>query len=147
MEKSRLRANNLGIKGWAWAGKYQLERYLYFLHRITGLGLLLYLLLHLCVMTIFRIQGQNVYEALMALFDNPLLKAGEYIVFLGFICHAINGLRLILQELGFLLGRPIPPVYPYKDTLRKKRPLALGMIALIVILALVVLVEFATGGG
>jgi len=34
--------NNAGILGWVYAGKYSMERYLYILHRVTGLGILLY---------------------------------------------------------------------------------------------------------
>lgn len=138
--------NYLGIGGWVWAGRYQLERYLYLFHRITGLGLVLYGILHLCVMTIFRIQGQNVYEALIRLFDYPLFKTGEYLVAAAFIFHGLNGLRLILQELGFLLGRPIRPVYPYKDSLRKKRPIVFVMLVIMTVLAIVTLFSFVRGG-
>jgi len=140
------RQNYLGPGGWVWAGKYKLERYLYLLHRITGLGILLFLILHLCMTTIFRIQGQDVWEATMALLHNPWFKIGEYLVCAALIYHALNGLRLILQELGFALGRPTPPVYPYKDALRKKRPWTIAMIAVIAILALVFFYDFIVGG-
>ncbi len=146
MERRQVKENHLGWRGWVWAGRYQLERYLYLLHRITGIGLVLYLLLHLCVMTIFRIQGQDVYEALMRLFANPVFKAGEYLVFAAFILHGLNGIRLIIQELGFMLGKPKPPVYPYKDSLRRKRPIVLAMIAITLIFAAVVLFDFIYGG-
>lgn len=146
MKQSQLRQNYLGAGGWVWAGKYGLERYLYLLHRVTGLGILLFLLIHLTVTTVFRIQGQDVWEAAMALLRNPWFRVGEYLVVVAFIYHALNGLRLILQELGFALGRPIPPVYPYKDALRKKRPWTIAMIAVIVILALVFLFDFIVGG-
>ena len=146
MKQGQPRENYLGFKGWGWAGKYKLERYLYLLHRITGLGILLYLLFHFCVMTIIRLLGEDVYQAVMGLFEHPLFKAGEYLVFAAFVFHALNGLRLILQELGFLLGRPTPPIFPYKDSLRKKRPLTLGMVAIIVILVAMVLFDFVKGG-
>ena len=141
-----MKRNYLGVWGWAWAGKYQLERYLYLFHRLTGLGLLLYLLLHLFVMTVFRLQGQDVYEAVMRLFDHPLFKAGECLVLFAFIFHALNGLRLILQELGFLMGRPTRPIYPFKDSLRRKRPLVLGMVTLVMVFIALVLFDFVMGG-
>jgi succinate dehydrogenase / fumarate reductase cytochrome b subunit len=146
MRQIQPRRNYLGVSGWVWAGNYKLERYLYILHRITGLGILLFLLLHLIMTTVFRIQGQGIWEATMKILHNPLFKIGEYLVVVAFIYHALNGLRLILQELGFLMGRPIPPVYPYKDSLRKKRPWAMAMIAIIVILALVFFYDFIQGG-
>jgi succinate dehydrogenase / fumarate reductase cytochrome b subunit len=129
-----------------WAGNYKLERYLYILHRITGLGILLFLLLHLMMTTVFRIQGQDVWETTMSILHNPWFKIGEYLVVIAFVYHALNGLRLILQELGFLMGRPIPPIYPYRDSLRKKRPWTITMIAVVVILALVFLYDFVAGG-
>jgi succinate dehydrogenase / fumarate reductase cytochrome b subunit len=129
-----------------WAGNYKLERYLYILHRITGLGILLFLLLHLMMTTVFRIQGQDVWETTMSILHNPWFKIGEYLVVIAFVYHALNGLRLILQELGFLMGRPIPPIYPYRDSLRRKRPWTIAMIAVVVILALVFLYDFVAGG-
>lgn len=140
------RQNYLGLRGWAWAGRYDLERYLYVLHRLTGLGIILYGILHLTVTTVFRLQGHDFWEATMRLVENPGFKVGEYLVFAAFIFHALNGARLAFQELGFLLGKPTPPVYPFRDSLRKKRPLVLSMIALVVVIAGLVLFDFALGG-
>ena len=55
-------------------------------------------------------------------------------------------ITLIFQELGFLLGKPRPPIYPYRDSLRRRRPLVLGMIGLVAVIAAVVLFDFAKGG-
>ena len=63
MENKGPRQNYLGIGGWIWGGNYKLERYLYLLHRITGLGLLLFGLFHLTATTIFRVQGQAVWTS------------------------------------------------------------------------------------
>jgi succinate dehydrogenase / fumarate reductase cytochrome b subunit len=146
MRQIQPRRNYLGAVGWLWAGNYKLERYLYIFHRITGLGILLFLLLHLLVTTVFRIQGQDVWETTMSILHNPWFKIGEYLVVVAFIYHALNGLRLILQELGFLMGRPTPPIYPYRDSLRKKRPWAIAMIAVVAILALVFFYDLVAGG-
>ncbi|TET26508.1 MAG: hypothetical protein E3J67_01405 [Dehalococcoidia bacterium] len=142
MKQTAPRSNYLGVGGWIWAGNYKLERYLYLLHRITGLGMLLFLTFHLTATTVFRIQGQEVWETTMALLSNPWLKAGEYLVAAAFVYHGMNGLRLILQEFGFLLGKPTPPIYPYKDALRKKRLWVVVMMVVIFILALVFLFDF-----
>jgi succinate dehydrogenase / fumarate reductase cytochrome b subunit len=142
MKQIQPRQNYLGAGGWVWAGNYKLERYLYLLHRITGLGMLLFVIFHLIETTFFRIQGQGVWEATMALLHQPWFEVGIYLVAVAFVYHALNGLRLILQELGFFLGKPTPPIYPYKDTLRKKRPWTMAMLAVIVILALVFLFDF-----
>ena len=104
--------------------------------------MLLFLIFHLIETTFFRIQGQSVWEATMALLQNPWFEVGIYLVAVAFVYHALNGLRLILQELGFALGKPTRPIYPYKDALRKKRPWTIAMLAVIVILALVFLFDF-----
>ena len=146
MAQIKPRQNSLGTGGWFWGGRYGLERYLYLLHRITGLGLILFAVFHLSATTIFRVQGQDVWEATMGLLHNPWFKIGEYLVVAAFSYHALNGLRLILQELGFTLGEPTPPIYPYKDSIRKKRSWTIVMLVIIVILALVFLYDFMIGG-
>ena len=137
--------NQLGIKGWVWGGRYTLERYLYTLQRLSGLALILYGLLHLA-MNGFRLGGPASWSSLMNLFNLPAFGVGEYLVMAGFIYHSANGARLMLQELGFLLGRPKPPVYPYSDALRKKRSLVLAMGALVIVLFIAVLVRFVSVG-
>lgn len=147
MRQIQPRQNYLGAGGWVWGGRYGLERYLYTLHRVTGLGMLLFGILHLIETTFFRVQGQNMWEATMALLHNPVFEVGLYLVSLAFVFHALNGLRLLLQEFGFALGKPTRPIYPYKHSLRKKRPWTMVMIAVIVILALVFLFDFIIIGG
>ena len=147
MKETQPRQNYLGVRGWVWAGKYSLERYLYLLHRVTGVGLILFVIVHLIMTTVFRMQGQDVWESTMAILHNPWFKFGEYLVVVAFIYHALNGLRLVIQELGFALGKPAPPIYPFKDSLRKKRALTVIMLVLVVIISAIFLFDFLKGGG
>ncbi len=133
--------NHLGIVGWAWAGRYKIERYLYTLHRLTGFGLLAYAALHLAANG-SRLWGQGGWESTMDFLSNPGFVVGEYLVMAAFIIHALNGGRLILQHLGITLGKPKPPVYPYVDSMRRRRPLTWILLGLIMALAIYVLVEF-----
>jgi succinate dehydrogenase / fumarate reductase cytochrome b subunit len=146
MKLMKPRPNYLGPGGWVWAGNYKLERYLYILHRVTGLGILLFLLFHLIVTTFFRIQGEAVWNSAMAFLSNPLFKTGEYLVAVAFVFHMVNGFRLILQELGFLMSKPVPPIYPYSDSLRRKRRWTMAFIGIIIILCLVFFYNFIAGG-
>ncbi len=114
--------NRLGLKGWAYAGRYSIERYLYLGHRLSGLGLLAYMVLHI-VETANRIRGEQAWAGLMALFASPPFKVIEYLLFLMAVFHAMNGIRLILVELGFFLGKPTEPVYPYSTSVLRHRPL------------------------
>ena len=146
MEQIQPRKNLLGVGGWFWAGSYKAERYLYLLHRLTGLGLILYGIFHLIATTFFRIQGQGVWEATMAFVDKPWFRVGEYLAVIAFIFHALNGLRLMLQELGFVMGKPGPAIYPYKDALRKNRPFTVIIVIVIVVLCALFLYGFLAGG-
>ena len=147
MRETRTWQNYLGVRGWVWGGNYKLERYLYILHRVTGLGIILFGVFHMIETTVFRIQGQSVWEATMALLEKPWFDVGLYLVSVAFVFHALNGLRLMLQELGFTLGKPTRPIFPFTDALRRKRPLTALIMGIIGVLALVILFDFIFVGG
>jgi len=126
--------NRLGIRGWIGGGCWGLERYLYTLHRVTGLGLLLYFLMHI-LLTTSRAFGSEAWEKAMGLVKGPLFTVGEYLVFAAFAFHAMNGLRLVIVELGWGVGKPIEPVYPYRTSVDAQRFLAIGSLVLAGILA------------
>ncbi|MEO5886359.1 MAG: succinate dehydrogenase, cytochrome b556 subunit [Anaerolineales bacterium] len=128
--------NRLGLKGWVYGGRYTFERYLYLLHRLTGLGLLAYMVLHIFE-TATRIRGEAAWSQLMALFASWPFKIIEYLLFAAAVFHAMNGIRLMITELGFFLGRPKEPVYPYSSSIKRHRPLTFVIMiltALIIIL-------------
>ncbi len=130
--------NHLGIAGWLGGGRWGMERYLYTLHRVTGLGILLFFLMHIFESSV-RIFGPESWNAAMDFLKHPLFKVGEFVVVIGFAFHALNGLRLILVELGFAVGKAEEPVYPYKSSLNVQRPLA--------IVVMVVAAIFIVAGG
>ena len=63
----------------------------------------------------------------MGAVHGPVFTVGEYLVFAAFAFHALNGIRLVLVELGFAIGKPIEPVYPYRTSVDEQRPLAIGV--------------------
>jgi succinate dehydrogenase / fumarate reductase cytochrome b subunit len=130
------RPNRLGVRGWAVGGRWGLERYLYTLHRLSGLALLAYFLLHV-VVTSSRALGRASWEAAMRAVSSPVFVVGEYLVFLAFVFHATNGVRLVLVELMGAVGKPEEPVYPYRSSVDLQRPLALGVLVLGALLAAV----------
>jgi len=132
----RARPNRLGLWGWLGGGRWGFERYLYTLHRISGLALLAYFLLHILV-TSARAFGQGAWESAMRGVSGTAFHIGEYLVFAAFAFHAINGIRLILVELGFGIGRPIEPIYPYRTSLHAQRWLAVSAMVIAAVIALV----------
>ena len=73
----------------------------------------------------------------MATVSGTFFTLGEYAVFVAFAFHAINGIRLVVVELGIGVGKPIEPVYPYRTSVDVQRPLA--VVVMLVAAVLVVL--------
>ena len=133
--------NDLGLMGWLSGGRYGLDRYAYTLHRITGLGILAYFLMHIFV-TGSRLGGPQQWDRTMALFGQPLFKVGEFLVFLAFAFHAVNGIRLVVVELGYLLGKPGLPAYPYSYSTMRQKPLLVIAMVLAAVLMIIGGVDF-----
>ena len=125
----------LGLKGCVVGGKWGPERYLYTLHRVTGLGILLYFVMHIFV-TATRAISQELWERAMAGVTGTFFLVGEYLVFVAFAFHALNGLRLALIELGVLTGPAEEPVYPYRSSLNVQRRY---MVVMMILAAAVIL--------
>jgi succinate dehydrogenase / fumarate reductase cytochrome b subunit len=134
MLKTQGYPNRLGIRGWVVGGRWGLERYLYTLHRVTGLGLLAYFLMHIFV-TASRALGKEAWATAMGAVSGNFFKFGEYLVFAAFAFHAVNGIRLVLVELGFGVGKPIEPIYPYRTSVDHQRALAIAALVIGAILA------------
>jgi succinate dehydrogenase/fumarate reductase cytochrome b subunit len=68
--------------------------------------------------------------------SGPLFMFGEYLVFAAFAFHAVNGVRLAIIELGYAVGRPIEPVYPYATSVGRQRRLARAALMIAAVVAL-----------
>jgi succinate dehydrogenase / fumarate reductase cytochrome b subunit len=133
--ETRGHPNRLGIRGWAGGGRWGFERYLYTLHRLTGLALLAYFVMHIFV-TSARALGPESWATAMGVVSGPLFAVGEYLVFAAFAFHAVNGIRLAVIELGYAVGRPIEPVYPYATSVGHQRRLARAVLMIAAVVAL-----------
>ena len=136
------RKNSLGIAGWIYGGRYGADRYAYAIHRVTGIGMLFYFLMHIFV-TGSRAGGPEKWESWMDFFaQSPLFAIGEFLVFMAFIFHAVNGIRLIFVELGLLVGKPGLLAYPYRYSTLRQRPAMIGVLCIVGILAGIAGVDF-----
>lgn len=140
-KKYKSRYNMTGVLGWIGNLRINMERYLYFLHRITGIGLVIYLTLHIFV-TSSRMYGENVYRLSESIIKNPAADIGLFIVMAGLIFHGVNGIRLILNEYGFLLGKPTKPIYPYRQILKTSSPRYLFILMMILGAILLLIVGY-----
>jgi len=99
--------------GWIFDKPMHFERFGMILHRVTGTGLLLYLIFHL-VVTNAILGGRVFFADIMGMLSNPVAHIGEIVVVAAVGFHGINGIRLVLIGLGVISGRPHRPDFPYK---------------------------------
>ncbi|HEV2148163.1 MAG TPA: succinate dehydrogenase, cytochrome b556 subunit [Longimicrobiaceae bacterium] len=82
--------NSLSYRGregmWTWI-----------LHRVTGLGILLFLIIHV-VETATVIYFPDIYDNFLASYKTGLFRFAELIIFFSVLFHAVNGLRIIVQD-------------------------------------------------
>jgi succinate dehydrogenase / fumarate reductase cytochrome b subunit len=130
--------NHIGILGWLGGGRWGVERYLYIIHRVAGLGLLLFFLMHIFESSL-RIFGPETWNSAMETLKHPFFKIGEFFIVIGFAFHALNGIRLVLIEWGLAVGKAEEPVYPYRSSLNTQRPL--------MVIAMVLSAVFIIAGG
>ncbi|MBI3012409.1 MAG: succinate dehydrogenase, cytochrome b556 subunit [Elusimicrobia bacterium] len=67
------------------------------LHRITGIGVLLFLLTHI-LDTMLVGWGPEIYNKVMSIYRHPFFKIGEVGLFAAVLYHALNGIRIILVD-------------------------------------------------
>ncbi|MGB9729101.1 MAG: hypothetical protein ACP5GU_02405 [Thermoprotei archaeon] len=121
----------LGLKAWLSPFKFNFERWMYTMHRVTGVILVVYLYMHIYVTSI-RLWGGTAWTGLMSTFENPINYTGEIIVIASLALHGANGIRLILAELGYTIGKPIRPEYPYKPQSLKSTQRIIAIILMII---------------
>ena len=73
-------------------------------NRLTGLGLVAYLYLHLIVLSTL-LRGPEAWDGLVAPFRQPLFLALDVLLVLGLAYHGLNGLRVALVGSGLLVDR------------------------------------------
>ncbi len=112
--------NKRGVWGWLNPYHYNAERWAYFFQRVTGVAILLYVLGHLGD-TSFFVGGptgtgpsQPSWEFIGGIFENSFGHLILILVVLVLFFHGVNGVRLILAELGFILRKPSAIEYPYR---------------------------------
>lgn len=83
---------------------YSVHNVLFILHRVTGLGLLVYLLAHIAAVSTALVRGPQAFDAFIGLVTGRAFFALELLLFACLLFHALNGLRLILAERSVASG-------------------------------------------
>ena len=78
----------MGTGMWAWL-----------LQRITGVALVLYLLVHIVVISSAR-GGEKNFDNLLGLLQTPLFVVLDLALLAAILYHGLNGIRVVLFDLG-----------------------------------------------
>jgi succinate dehydrogenase / fumarate reductase, cytochrome b subunit len=71
------------------------------IHRITGIGIVFYLYLHLAVLSML-LGGEDAWSGFLELATTPLFLGLDVILVFGLLVHGLNGTRLALVGSGFV---------------------------------------------
>jgi succinate dehydrogenase / fumarate reductase, cytochrome b subunit len=103
-----LRRMGLAPRRWSWAAAFTRSKgdprrygpglWAWILHRVTGLLLGLYLVLHLWTLG-FVLAGSDALNSVLAYLNRPIFHLFDLILFAGFLYHGLNGVRITLVDL------------------------------------------------
>jgi succinate dehydrogenase / fumarate reductase cytochrome b subunit len=74
----------------------------FMLHRLSGIGLVAYLYLHLVLLNKLR-QGPQAWDGFLQVLRSPYLLFLNTVLLFGILIHGLNGLRLTLIGFGAFL--------------------------------------------
>jgi succinate dehydrogenase / fumarate reductase cytochrome b subunit len=84
---------------WVDVRRRRLGMWAYALNRLSGLGLVLYLYIHLIVLSQLA-NGASGWNGFMALARTRLFLSLDVLLLLGLLIHGLNGIRVVLNGLG-----------------------------------------------
>jgi succinate dehydrogenase / fumarate reductase cytochrome b subunit len=111
-----------GVLGWFDPRHRRLGGWAFALNRLAGLGVLLYLYLHLVILSQLA-RGPEAWDAFVAIATSPVVLAFDVVLMAGLLVHGLNGIRVTLVGFGLVVSR------------QKAMWIALMVIAAIVLLA------------
>lgn len=99
IQTERAPGRNLNVA--LWPLNYRTGMWAYLLHRITGLALIFYLLMHIAVISSAMVGGKSAFDALLGLLQEPLFVVLDLGLIAAILLHGLNGIRLMLFDLGY----------------------------------------------
>ena len=75
------------------------------LHRVTGLLIVVYLFLHIGVMSYTYFDAGSGFDDLMATFASTPFLIVDLVLFAGVMIHGLNGIRIMLFDMGYFSRR------------------------------------------
>lgn len=79
---------------------YRTGMWSYVLHRLSGVAIIVFLMMHIWEITSVTRGGAEGFNATMSALETKGFVIGEWLLFLAITFHGLNGFRLILHDLG-----------------------------------------------
>jgi succinate dehydrogenase / fumarate reductase cytochrome b subunit len=87
------------VQGWFDVRGRGIGMWAYVLNRITGLGLVLYLVIHLAVLSLLA-RGEAAWDSFISMAKSPFFLFLDVVLLAGLLIHGLNGLRITLLAFG-----------------------------------------------
>jgi len=97
-------ARRRGMLGWFDPRGRRLGGVAFILNRLTGIGLVAYLYLHLLILSML-VQGPNAWDDFVDVALSPPFLALDVLLLTGMLVHGLNGIRVGLVGLGLVASR------------------------------------------
>jgi succinate dehydrogenase / fumarate reductase cytochrome b subunit len=97
-EERRVRSRN-PISAWFDVRRERLGFWAFALNRLTGLGLTLYLFIHLGVLFLLS-RGPDAWDSFLELAKSPIYLLLDVVLIFGLLFHGLNGIRVGLVGMG-----------------------------------------------
>src|SRR5581483_11865977 len=99
MNLSRPEYKNLRFLRWFELRRTRLGNIAYILNRVTGIGLVVYLLIHMVVLSLLA-GGPARWDEFVATVRSPFFLMLDVILLAGLLIHGLNGVRVALAGFG-----------------------------------------------
>jgi len=80
-----------------WRYRGDLSMWAWLLHRLTGVGIFVFLLVHVVDIALIG-WGRDLFDAMTKLYHHPVFRIGEILLFGAVLFHGLNGLRVIVLD-------------------------------------------------
>jgi succinate dehydrogenase / fumarate reductase cytochrome b subunit len=97
-------ARRRGFVGWFDPRGRRLGGLAFILNRLSGIGLVVYLYMHLLILSLL-VQGPGAWDAFVDIALSPPVLVFDVILLAGVLFHGLNGIRVGLVGLGFVASR------------------------------------------
>lgn len=97
-------ARRRGVLGWFDPRGRRIGGLAFILNRLSGIGLALYLYLHLVILSML-VQGASAWDRFVDLATSPPFLTLDAVLLAGMLIHGLNGIRVSLVGLGLVASR------------------------------------------